>query len=448
MWAARRDDEPLEDAGGVMARTITTEIVRSKTVGALWDVYNEWGGSFNHINAAAALVKCSKLPGGGRSSLVDKLVSAWLAQLPLSGIQQCSNVLWTCVRLGPGAVQRLWDPTWEQYVKLLQRNSAGEGSCVPQNVTNPLWACAKLRKQPAVDEVQLLLQTFLQPAPLQGAVAQDVANFVWALGALCRLPDWQGVVSKQDVQQLFGKQQLQLLACSDNTQNPANVLLGLPDAANMAAGTTPVISADCARQHGRQLLPLVQDRVGSWSSQHITNAMWACGELGLANEQFFAAAVAAAPKWLPQSTGFDLTQAASACAKLQIRDERFLLQILSQAGVVLCPGSSPAAAGSAKSSKRLKPRDIDSTVALCSMRVAEINMPQLAGPMRDLIAESGISKRPNTHPSNTGKLWVFHSWLLQHNLLDGKGLAGVLTQQQLQQGARGAAKFYGAQPTL
>jgi hypothetical protein len=68
--------------------------------------------------------------------------------------------------------------------------------------------------------------------------------------------------------------------------------------------------------------------------------------------------------------------------------------------------------------------------------------------MRDLIVESGISKRPDTHPSNTSKLWVLHSWLLQHQLLDGKGLAGVLTQQQLQQGAQGVAQLYGAQPIV
>jgi hypothetical protein len=41
---------------------------------------------------------------------------------------------------------------------------------------------------------------------------------------------------------------------------------------------------------------------------------------------------------------------------------------------------------------------------------------------------------------------VFHSWLVQHQLLDGEGLAGVLTQQQLLQGAQGAKRFYGKQP--
>jgi hypothetical protein len=37
-------------------------------------------------------------------------------------------------------------------------------------------------------------------------------------------------------------------------------------------------------------------------------------------------------------------------------------------------------------------------------------------------------------------LWVFHSWLLQHQLLDGQGLAGLVAQEQLQQGQQGAAQ--------
>ena len=65
-------------------------------------------------------------------------------------------------------------------------------------------------------------------------------------------------------------------------------------------------------------------------------------------------------------------------------------------------------------------------------------MPQLAGPMQQIVVCSGIGERPRTHPSNLWKLWVFHSWLLRRQLLDGKGLAGVVTEQQLQQGEKDA----------
>jgi hypothetical protein len=46
-----------------------------------------------------------------------------------------------------------------------------------------------------------------------------------------------------------------------------------------------------------------------------------------------------------------------------------------------------------------------------------------------------------SHPYNLRQLWAFHSWLVQHQLLDGKGLTGVLTRQQLQQGEKEAAVY-------
>lgn len=36
---------------------------------------------------------------------------------------------------------------------------------------------------------------------------------------------------------------------------------------------------------------------------------------------------------------------------------------------------------------------------------------------------------------------MFHSWLLQHQLLDGKGLTGILTEQQLQRGKQDTASM-------
>lgn len=144
-------------------------------------------GALTTIHAAAALVKCSKLPGGGGSGLVDKLCSVWLSQLPCSGVQGYANVLWACVKLGPSVVQRLWGPTWKGYIQL-HRESVVEGVCVPQDLANPLWASAKLRKLPAVGDLQLLLQMLLRPTVLAAAEPQHVANVMWALGVLCRLP--------------------------------------------------------------------------------------------------------------------------------------------------------------------------------------------------------------------------------------------------------------------
>ena len=69
-------------------------------------------------------------------------------------------------------------------------------------------SCASRRQLATVEELQLLVRTFLQPGVLSAARPQALANVIWALGELCRLAGWQGGVSEQDVQQLLGKQQL------------------------------------------------------------------------------------------------------------------------------------------------------------------------------------------------------------------------------------------------
>ena len=417
-----------------MIRLITNEIVRCEGVHELSDVYNQWGGSFDYIHAAAALVKCGKLPGGGRSSLVDKLCSTWLMQLPQAGLQQCANVLWACVRLGPGAVDRMWDPTWEAYIQLLQKESTAEGGGSPQNVANALWACGKLRKQPSAPELQLMVQTFLRPKVLSEARPQALANVVWALGEMSQLPGWQGGVSEQDIQQLLAMQQLLLV--SANGWDTANVVWGL---ARMAGGQGPIIGVDCARGCSKQLLDIVCDRIPSWEPQSICNVMWACGELGLADTPIMAAAVAAAPCWLPRSTIPGLCQAVTACAALQYRDEAFMQACL-QRGLQLL-GQQQQSKKQGRSSRPLLAAEGDKLAAICCLSVTRLDIQLLAGPAYELVFRSGIGRQPNTNLGNLKRLWVFHSWLLQHQLLDGQGLTGLLTQQQLQRGAREAAAF-------
>lgn len=86
--------------------------------------------------------------------------------------------------------------------------------------------------------------------------------------------------------------------------------------------------------------------------------------------------------------------------------------------------------------------DADSIAGVFGLTVAQFNMYQLAGAAKDLVALSGIGKQPNTHPSNLGRLWELHTWLLQHQLLDGRGLTGLLTEQQLL-AAENAAQYSG-----
>jgi hypothetical protein len=68
-------------------------------------------------------------------------------------------------------------------------------------------------------------------------------------------------------------------------------------------------------------------------------------------------------------------------------------------------------------------------------------MRKLAGAARKLVADSKSVIPAHSGAANLRKLWVFHSWLLEHQLLEGKALAGLVMAQQLQQGAEEAAAW-------
>ncbi len=82
-----------------------------------------------------------------------------------------------------------------------------------------------------------------------------------------------------------------------------------------------------------------------------------------------------------------------------------------------------------------------SLVASICRPIALLDIRGLAGAARKLVADSNIKRVGRPHPSNLRRLWAFHSWLLDHQLLDGKGLAGLVTEQQLQQGAKKEAAW-------
>jgi len=431
MWAAE-EPEPSDDG---VARMITKEIAACRQTTDLEDVCSKWVGRFNYIHASAALVKLAKLSSRRRAApaMLKQLASLWLRVLPDADLQGCANVLWACVKLGVASDAQQWNRTWEAFFSILKKEI---GSTVtPQAMSNVLWACVALRKQPTADELQLLMQALLQPEVLSTINAQAIANTVWALGRLQQLPGWQGGVSEQDIQQLLGERQLQVLTTSRNNQNVSNTLVSL---AHLATGPHCLLRLIFAQHATNQLLEgRLHGSLSSWEPQHITNSMWACSELGLFDEQFMAAAVAAAPQWVPRSTGYDLNQALSACAKLQYRDHGFL-QLLLQQGQRLLQLQPGKLLGHIKP---LSPAEKDKVAGLCSLSIAQLNMQDLAGAAKALVASSGVGKQPNMHPAGLRRLWLFHSWLLQHQLLDGKGLTGLLTEQQLQQGEKEAAVY-------
>lgn len=451
MWA--RGPPPDSDGGGsALTRMITRKIAGADSITALADVFVEWGGRFDHIHAAAALVMYAKLSRGRPDrALSVKLINVWLRLMPDASLRECANVLYAAVSFSSGkAAVQLWDTTWAAYMQRLQQNMQAKGKLVPdriavipQNLSNALWACAKLRKQPTADELQLLVQAFLQPDVLAAAKPQETANFVWAVGELYRAPGWQGALTRDDVQRILGQQQIASVVTTGNSQNVSNILVAL---AHMVVGQKPLVSTESARAMGQQLLAQV-DPMGikkHWKPQHITNVLWACSGLGLVDTSFTSVVIETAPSWLPNVyTGYDLTQAATACAQMQYRDEVFLRQLL-QHGLQLLQQQQQQPGKVARTSlrrKQLSAADKASLATLCSTSIAKLDMQQLAGLVRDLVASSGIRQQPNSHPSNLRRIWVVHSWLLEKQLLDGKGLAGLVTEQQLQQGQKEADEY-------
>jgi hypothetical protein len=74
-------------------------------------------------------------------------------------------------------------------------------------------------------------------------------------------------------------------------------------------------------------------------------------------------------------------------------------------------------------------------------------MRQLAADAVALVAGCGIVQQSKVNEVDAGMLWDVHAWLVQHQLLDGQGLAGLLTEQQLAKG-KAAAEAYRAQEQL
>lgn len=92
------------------------------------------------------------------------------------------------------------------------------------------------------------------------------------------------------------------------------------------------------------------------------------------DERFMAAAVAAAPTWLPSSTPTAITQALLACVKLQEQDTDFMLQVLQRSQQLLSqkPGNR----------SRQQQADANSIAGVRGLTVAQFDMQQLAGAAR------------------------------------------------------------------
>uniref|UniRef100_A0A383W394 Uncharacterized protein n=1 Tax=Tetradesmus obliquus TaxID=3088 RepID=A0A383W394_TETOB len=84
-------------------------------------------------------------------------------------------------------------------------------------------------------------------------------------------------------------------------------------------------------------------------------------------------------------------------------------------------------------------------VAVVSHAVAALDMQHLAGNVRALVASCQVAGDASCSPGNLGMLHEVHSWMVQQQLLDGRGLKGLLSEQQLAVGQAASEAFQAQQ---
>jgi hypothetical protein len=483
--------------GSALQRTITSSIREIRNDSAtglqeLEDVVDQWGSSFDFISTSAAFTKAANLrrvQPVAAQTLLNTLAGIWDSVLPDAGLQALSNVLWACGKLRYPD-QQLWSSTLEAFLLQMEQGqdalsgldvanvlvgmanvavaNKGQVPGVPradleaavvqiggcmrvlvthpllegvdaQGVANVLWACAKLRINPGDAVLNSMLQAMARPALLETAVAQHLSNALWAVSELQRHCSWQPQVQQRVWERLLGEQQLRRIADKgDRPQALANTLLALahlsfPAAAAAAAAVAPTISNKFAQECVLQLMQgELAQQVSLFNAQDLGNSMWACAKLNVYDTGFMQIGAAAAPQWMPGAAAAAVSQIAYACKTLQHRDTQLMLSIVQHSKLLLKKRGSQSS------------RVLVRMTAVVADAVAALNMPQLADDVKDIVASSGVTDGSTLNRADAGMLWDVHSWLVQHQLLDGQGLVGLLSQQQLEHG-RVASEAHHAQ---
>uniref|UniRef100_A0A383W0C2 Uncharacterized protein n=1 Tax=Tetradesmus obliquus TaxID=3088 RepID=A0A383W0C2_TETOB len=272
MQASSKQGSALEVAVTRSIKAIDTEQPAGPQ--QLQDVVDQWGSSFNFIHASAAFAKAAKLrylepmSAAGRA-LLQSLAGTWTRVLPESDLQGMANVLWASSKL-QYADEQLWSSTLAAFVEQLQQGRQEDSSCQevsnvmyalasaaaansghvpgvprpeveaimsqllacmrvfvthprlegvePQQISNALWGCAKLRITTDDAAVNSLLQAMARPQMLEAAAPQAISNTLWAVMELQQHCGWQPRVELRVWQRLLGEQQLGRVADKDTPQ--------------------------------------------------------------------------------------------------------------------------------------------------------------------------------------------------------------------------------------
>eukprot|EP00882_Tetradesmus_deserticola_P003408 GHRQ01003604.1.p3 GENE.GHRQ01003604.1~~GHRQ01003604.1.p3 ORF type:complete len:192 (+),score=91.25 GHRQ01003604.1:1392-1967(+) len=169
--------------------------------------------------------------------------------------------------------------------------------------------------------------------------------------------------------------------------------------------------------------------------------MWGCAKLGMAEHTFLSAVEDTAPKWLPRAVAPNINQVALAYGALQQhllqqqqqQPPQVMVAVVERAQQLLSSQNN-GSLGSSSVNRRsmLLLQSLSTMPAAIGWCVAIWDMQQLAGAAKALVV-SGVRQSSKLSSSSACRLWVLHAWLVQHQLLDGQGLAAVLTPAQLAQ---------------
>lgn len=466
---------------------------------------------FDRSDLAAKLVQVAKEGGPWDADdyrdydFVHGLVHGWTwVELPGADLCQCADVLRAFGALDYPLYLRFaspislakdwqvhmrlaWSRTWQAFISLLSTDLSGDQppSLQSQELSEVLYACAKLRHQPPPDQLQLLLKAFMRPAVFSAAEPQAIAKVIWALGQLSSRDGWAIIEVSPGLMQLIKKgwtaetlasshdlvQQLlnpgvvkgfQHLLSFDHFHEvlridgfdanrearqvaPRAVSTLLVGLARMCQGSTPLLSVAAAQGYAGQVLSGLQLRVlptgyFDWTPEQITTTLWALGVLQLRDEGFIRAAAASFGRQIRSPTGSDIIRAVTALARLQYHDQNFMRELLEFADLL---ARAPGVAGEVLTNAELYSLD-----KICAA-IVMLDMRQLAGLARLLLARSTYFNRSTYPRDSLRRLWVFHSWLVEHKLAGKKGLEGFpcLEGNQLQDAAEEAAKW-GDKPLL
>jgi hypothetical protein len=452
----------------------------------LADVVDEWGGSFNYIHASAAFTKVADLrhlPAAAARQMLDKLAGIWASVLPNAEPRALANVLWASGKLQYSNPQ-LWSSTLEMITASIARRDAafiafdigntmhglanvalankgdvpGVGRAEvaaavkqlaaymqvlvshplldgvrPQDVSNVIWACAKLRINPGDAHLNSMLKAMAARKILEAGSPQELANTIWAVSELQQHCRWQPQVDRRVWQRLLSEVQMSRIADDRNPQHLTSTLVALARlSAAAATPTNSVIEPEFAQQSSRQLLQgKAAQQLDSWTAQDVANAMWACGRLGVYEAGFLdrAAALQAAPNWLSSAVVPNVVQVAVACRLLPYSQQQ-LLEILVRRTKQLVLQQSRA---------KHKSYEGLGLAAVVGHAVAVLDMQRMAGDVMELVASTRVKHSTFIRPADAALFREVHAWMLQHQLLDGQDLAGLLSEQQLASGRAGSA---------